>query len=695
MRHTNSPGLRLCLWVMLSLGVIIFCLSSVSASSCYQESANTSNQVGTDGSCGLNYSGSYQITSNYMYINYTKPISSNNASLWRVKFGGNTENSFFYNDFSILASCWNYNSNIILLRVYTTDNASDCINPMVESSYGQCFNGTWNTITNVSYASVTGGMFANSQVGAELRLFDGDYNSQAVYQDDYCFNHHRWVRLTLNTGFTNYSGVVYEEAMIWNVSDFAIGNVSYTPTTSETTTENYNIIYAGINLISTSAILNYNGTAYPSTTNCASSLCTSTNTINLPSQVAAQLNNSFYWTITTYNGTDSSTYNSSIYNQTVNAITLTKCTSGSIVLNFTAYDEQNKTRISPFDFEGNFQYSTSIGGTKKTLSISNSSAKEVDLCINKNTTYYIDAIIAYNQGDYPVRNWFYQNYPINNITQNINLYSLNTTSSTSFIFQVQDEHVQPVKQVLVNVQRCYPGINTNETVFISRTDSNGLTTGNLEAETALYQFYITNQSQTLLAVTPCAKVIPQTSPYTIIFNLGGAYVSPVTNINNLSNIASSIVFNNSNGLLTWTYTDTSGRFNSSELIVSNLNMSGNNNVVCDTTGSLSSQILTCNITAAGTYSAKVYIYRDNQILIDQTVFTFENRSSTAGYYGVFLAFFLILISAFAFKFNEIAGIVLMNVVIIFVNIVGLVNFGVIAITAILGISIFIIGVLER
>jgi len=40
---------------------------------CYQESANTSNQSGTDNCAGLNYSGDYSFATNYFYVNYTKP----------------------------------------------------------------------------------------------------------------------------------------------------------------------------------------------------------------------------------------------------------------------------------------------------------------------------------------------------------------------------------------------------------------------------------------------------------------------------------------------------------------------------------------------------------------------------------------------------------------------------------------------
>ena len=60
-----------------------------------------------------------------------------------------------------------------------------------------------------------------------------------------------------------------------------------------------------------------------------------------------------------------------------------------------------------------------------------------------------------------------------------------------------------------------------------------------------------------------------------------------------------------------------------------------------------------------------------------------------------MAFFIIFISSFAFKFNEIAGIFMINAAIIFVNLIGLVSFGMLSITAIIAVSIVIAAVIEK
>jgi hypothetical protein len=671
-------------WVMILFGFLILGLSSVSAvtyKECYQETANGSNI--NDGSCGLNYNGRYvfmNITDyvGNVYTNYSKPITANQV-LWQVKHGKDGQSTSY--NISIYDSCFNYNKAYLQLRFITGGPAG-----AGTYSYGQCLNSTgWVNITTV-YTSVGGGGTATDN--SYSQIIDGDWSTGASWD----VGNSRWAGISIST---QNSGQIYEEAMIWNISSFIENNKTYNPTTFETSQEQYILNFSTLPIVSASANLIYNGTIYASNVTCDGQNCLATNTINLPI-LTSQQNYSFYWILTLFNGSDSEIINSSFSNQTVNPIALTYCTSGTRVLNFTLYDEQNRTKLNGFNFDGTFTYSTGNSSSFKTLIVSNVSVNEINLCTSVNITYYINAIIAYKQGPYATRNWFYQNYPVTNITTNVSMYLLVPASSTSFILQVQDKNLQAVPNVLIEAKRCYPGTNTKEAVFIHRTDTNGLTTGNLEAETALYSWLITNNSQTLLSIDQCSKAAPQTTPYTLTFQLGGGYVSPWTNIDNATGITSTIVFNKTNNVLTWTYIDTSGNFNLANLTIISLNGSGNSQpIVCSGTNNLTSGIISCNFSAAGTYSAGAFIQRTGQTIFDQVVFTVETFSSTAGYYGVFLGFFLILISSFAFKFNEIAGIWSVTVTVVATNIIGLIAWGIPGVTAIVCLAIIITAVLER
>lgn len=487
----------------------------------------------------------------------------------------------------------------------------------------------------------------------------------------------------------------------FSVSFFSVSNFSFAGSVFETSYQGFNITLATNSPLSATARLHYNGSIYNSVGSCNATHCNFINKFDTPLVINPTENRTFFWNISVFTGTNTIDVTTNSYSQIVNKLSLISCdVNTNRTLNFSAFDEQNKTRLNPFSFDANFDYYLGTGSVYKNLSILNNSATEIGICGNTNLTYYTNAIMAYSAPNstttYTTRNYFLQKYPINTSVLQIPLYLLKSSSSTSFILQVQDRNILPVSGALVNAQRCYPGLNSNQTVFISRTDSSGLTVGNFEAETALYKFFVTLNNTNLLTIDQCSKVVPQTAPYTILFQLGDTYQSPFININNLTDINSTLHYNYTGNILTWTYIDTSNAFTRAELIVRSLNYTGNiQPTICASNNTLSSAIITCNVTGTGSYFAQVYVYRTNQILVDQIVFTVQSIASTLGYYGVFLAFFIILISAFAFKFNEIAGIVLVNLAVIFCNIIGLVAFGNVFITAMVCLSIFIVAVLER
>ncbi len=118
--------LKFALILIVSLSLI----GLVDAFSCYQESANVVNQTGIDGICDLRYNGSYvesgigsmansydgdwatyytSFANSFVFINYTKPLLAvkESSSLWQVKdYSG--FNPTVYN-LTVPDSCWDYN----------------------------------------------------------------------------------------------------------------------------------------------------------------------------------------------------------------------------------------------------------------------------------------------------------------------------------------------------------------------------------------------------------------------------------------------------------------------------------------------------------------------------------------------------------------------------------------------------------
>jgi len=142
--------------------LLIFAILSIStAFSCYQESANTTNQSGIDGACGQVYNGTYDFTGLWINappafaytntvdgdystrsatsgigtaiidINYTKPSLANSSSQWQVKM--NRQGIISTQNYSIPTDCWAQNPLQLRIQVATG---------LANSTYIACQNGS-------------------------------------------------------------------------------------------------------------------------------------------------------------------------------------------------------------------------------------------------------------------------------------------------------------------------------------------------------------------------------------------------------------------------------------------------------------------------------------------------------------------------------------------------------------------------
>ena len=524
-----------------------------------------------------------------------------------------------------------------------------------------------------------------SDNSTNLTVTDSTKTSLIFYANDTVGNE--------NSNTTSWSYSFIEESVIYNVN------------ASETSLQTFTInMTTSIEVLSISSFLHYNDTNYNSVSSCSGDNCTLTNSFDIPLILSGESQiNSFHWDITIFNGTDSINIETSSRTQNVSRIHLEECnaTYTTQSLNFTAYNEQNLTRVNPYRFDGTFDIWIGTGSVKRNNSFSQSSIAEETLCIFPNAIYFTDAQIEYNEAintTFTTRDYFFQNNTINNISQNIFLYLLPSVSSTSFILKIQDNNLLPLEDYLIETQRYYPGTDEFKTVQISKTADNGKTVGFFETETVDYRFVIKYNGQTLLTTTK-RKIVGEETPFTITFTIGEDLGKPWKTLEDLTNLDYSLDFDKLTNIVTYTYIDASENFTLGSLVVERQNFSfATNTILCNLNSSQSSATITCDLTgnSTGTYIAKSYITRGSvEELVKQFSFIIETFSDIVGMLGVLLAWFLIVISSFAFKFNEIAGIFMINATIIFVNLIGLVSFGMLSISALIAVSIIIVVVMEK
>jgi hypothetical protein len=365
-------------------------------------------------------------------------------------------------------------------------------------------------------------------------------------------------------------------------------------------------------------------------------------------------------------------------------------------LNFTGWNQDLLTRVNPFNFKSTLIYFIGNGTTYKTISFNNLSIPEMNLCIDTNVTYKISGVVEHSEDYYQTGTYYFNRYNINNISQNINLYFMNGSLSTSFIILVQSTSQVPLPNYFVYIYRYYPATDTSLLVQTVKTDSAGKGIGFFITETVDYSFIITDTYGNIVLTTGNRKIIPETTPYTLIFTVGTPTPSPFVYFNNLTGITYNLAWNKATNIVSYVYSDSNTSFFESFLIVSYLNSTGNNPVICNISSTDSTRVLTCDLTGnlSGSYVAQAYVIRGG-ITYQVNSINFDIFGFNAGMLGLFGGFLIILICSFALVWNEVAGIILIDIGVIIVNILGLINFGIIGISAVIGISVLIVIFLER
>jgi len=485
---------------------------------------------------------------------------------------------------------------------------------------------------------------------------------------------------------------------------FEIISTSFNASTYETSTETFTMSIQTLeDIVSVSSRLIYNGSSYLGTTSCVANQCTLSRSIDVPlvSPSVNSENKTFFWNISVFPESGSSitfSTESMLQGQNVSKIFLQACGSGvgNLTLNFTAYDEQNRTRIAPFLFDATFNFWLGGGTVYKNYSFNNNTIVERTLCISPgDKTFRTDAHITYSgtnasNGTYSQRNYFFQNASLTNTLQSISLFLLNIDSSTSFIQKVVTTSQIPVRQALIFTQRYYPEDNTFETVSVTKTDNAGQSVGFYETEIPDYKHFITKNGE-LLKVTEQGKIFPEVAPFTLTFIIGESLTSIWEPFEGIGNLFSNLTYNKTTQIVTYTWIDISGALSIANLTVERVYASQANQLICSESSILQAGILTCNVTGqTGTLIAKGFIGRSPAVL-DQLITIVVNELREALARPFLFLWILFLIGAVGLGlYSPPVGIPIFCFVLIIGALMGLAAIGWIFIWGIIALAIWIL-----
>lgn len=495
-------------------------------------------------------------------------------------------------------------------------------------------------------------------------------------------------------GTLNYNNLVFDNVGLIENSQI------FNSTTYETSTESFaiNITYDTNHYQVATATFNYNGTIYNADTSNGGYFTKVLDIVN----VNTLMNKSFFWNISLTNSTGTFYFKSNVNSQIIRPIYLVLCNASitTKTINFTFADEENTSNKLSGIFNGIFNYTLGDGGVSKLLTYNTISTGEVDLCITPtNSTFFTTMSVNYNDANstsYGTRFFVQQRYPLDNVTDTQVLYLLKLTSLTTFIIQVQDNNLLPVSGVTVETYRFFPETNNFSIVQTGLTDINGQTTGQFVINTVNYKFIVKDSNNNILYTSPVQVVIPTTTPYTIILAIGAGIPSPYQPFQPLPQFSQNISFNGNTNQVIYSYVDSSGNFTSTTFSVYIINYSnGNDFYACNLTLTSTSGVSICDLgltgNRSGSYTATISVNRGGTVFdpVAGITFIIQDFTSILGMFGLLFGFFIILVCAMMFKFNEIAGTWMVVVAIIFDQIFGLVNFGMVFITGAIVVAIII------
>jgi hypothetical protein len=435
---------------------------------------------------------------------------------------------------------------------------------------------------------------------------------------------------------------------------FIENSQSYNAFTYETSSESYllNISYDQNAYQTVVANLIYNGTSYPGTQVTTGSTILFNTTLDIPLISTTPLNNSFYWQILLYNGTNIDYYNSTIKNQTVNQFSITRCSSGSIAANFTILDETNGNLINGASNQVTFQstFGFWLGGGSITKNYSyqeiNSTNNTYLFCVSNNFTYKTNLDAYFTANSYSENNYYLRNSTITNLTNRFNLYLLPIASATKFTITIT-KNSAALQNAVVTVDKYFTGSGVYKATGIKITDSSGKFTDYLDLDKK-YRFYVVKDGIFLGYVEKDA--ICSAAPCEIAFDMSSAQLDILGGYASIyaQNIISSLTFDKITKIVTYNFIDTTGTANYFRLVVSKISYNSTAGTICDTKVYTPAGSISCNLTGvSGDFIAKSYVSRSPEKLDKQITDFISSIVNEWGLYLLLFSFGIILTTTIA------------------------------------------------
>ncbi len=338
--------------------------------------------------------------------------------------------------------------------------------------------------------------------------------------------------------------------------------------------------------------------------------------------------------------------------QTIYKMGVDDCTDFSLALiNYTLRDEETRsfadiengtietdvTLSSLGDSTIVWEYSTRVNTTNETHTL--------DICITDNainyTSYALGVVTRYEAYNHVVE-YHYIDGTITNtsIPFLVDLHDLLTADSTSFLINFQDENYLPVEAAIVDVSRYYVGDGIYLSVEHGLTDDQGQTRLHLVTEDVKYIFTVRKDGE-VLWISPEYLALCQATPCQINLRRPDDVVE-IGDIGGVDNLVSSLSFDSTTRVITFTYATEDGATAEMEMNVV-LESARLNDSVCSESQTSSSGSLTCTVPEVfGNTTFYVNATKDGSFVTNDWFSLRPTPFDTFGYTGVIMLVLLFL-----------------------------------------------------
>lgn len=590
------------------------------------------------------------------------------------------------------------------------------------------FNGTLDEIIiknrSLNYTELSNSFGEISVTVGEFKVFSDEItNNSGINRTERIGNFRDYINNYLDScsfiaGYCNipinFSSTISNIVLKYN--DITVNNIGINiinQTFNKTTYESYlegfeiNISYDYNYYKSITANLIYDGVSYPATKEGNGTNILFKRSITIP-RITTGVNKTFYWEILAYNNSNYEFFYSEYKNQTLNNITLIivngdkTCPAGfnqSFLLDIK--NENNLTHVNA-TINYNIRYGYSGNNSAFLTYGSINGVNHFSICINEsipsfsfgqNEIFYSGYGSDY--GKYFDRVfYFFENTKLTNLTTNISLYLIEFGEGVPFEISVTDNYGLPIKDVYFVLYRWYPSISTYLQSSMGLTNMGGKTSQYIRLQNTVYRPFLYYRNGTLIKIFDRMSFLCFVAPCTKEFILSEFSESSLR-LYDISGISQNLVFEPTNSIFTYYWSDASQQTQSINLTV--FKQGVKDEKICNAQGIGYAGVISCNVSGyTGKLRAVAYRTASPSIPINELIVTIGNKfinSENGKVMGLFFAILLLIFFVFVGIYSPMAIIVFSIVSLIPLLLLGIINYTVF--TGLIILSIIIIYILLR